>query len=151
MSSLPFVVRASPIHGLGGFATRHITAGTRIGEYAGERITPEESERRNAVEQRDENHPMHYRFELDPGVLIDALSGGNDVRFINHGCDPNCVAVRDDDRIFYEASRDIPEGAELLIDYKLATTMPLITEEQRAMFACHCGAATCRGTLLKSL
>jgi hypothetical protein len=145
--SLPFVVRASPIHGLGGFATQRIAAGTRIGEYAGERISPEESARRNDAEQTGGNHPTFYRFELDPHTLIDALSGGNDVRFINHGCDPNCVAVRVGDRIFYDAKRDIPIGAELLIDYKMSTMAP-ITEEQRRMFECRCGAPSCRGSLL---
>ena len=147
--SMPFIVRDSPVHGRGGFATRHIPVGTRIGEYAGERITPAESARRNDAEQRDGEHPTHYRFELDPDTLIDALSGGNDVRFINHGCDPNCIAVREGDRIYYEACRDIPEGAELLIDYKLSTTTP-ITEEQRELFDCRCGAASCRGTMLGS-
>ena len=144
---MPFAVRDSPIHGRGGFATRHISAGTRIGEYAGERITPEESVRRNAAEQADADHPTHYRFELDPGTFIDALSGGNDVRFINHGCEPNCIAVREDDRIYYHACRDVLEGAELLIDYKLGTSEP-ITEEQREMFVCCCGATACRGTML---
>ena len=145
---MPFVVRASPIHGQGGFATRRIPAGTRIGEYAGERITPAESARRNEAEQLFGDHPTFYRFELDADTLIDALSGGNDVRFINHGCEPNCVAVREDDRIYYHASRDIPEGAELLIDYKMATTTPISVEQLR-LFACHCGAPSCRGSLLK--
>ena len=146
--SLPFEVHDSPIHGRGGFAARRIAAGTRIGEYAGEHISPAESTRRNASEQRHWDHPTHYRFTLDADTLIDALSGGNDVRFINHGCEPNCIAVRVGDRIFYDACRDIPEGGELLIDYKLSTAVP-ITEEQRQMFVCHCGAATCRGTMLE--
>jgi uncharacterized protein len=145
--SLPFVVRESPIHGLGGFATEHIAAGTRIGEYAGERISPAESARRNEAEQTADDHPMFYRFELDAGTLIDALSGGNDVRFINHGCDPNCVAVRVKDRIYYDACRDIPVGAELLVDYKMSTTSP-ITEDQLRLFQCRCAAPVCRGSLL---
>jgi SET domain-containing protein len=148
--SMPFVVRSSPIHGLGGFATRFIAAGTRIGEYAGERISPAESARRNEAEQTDGEHPTFYRFELDADTLIDALSGGNDVRFINHGCDPNCVAVRDGGRIYYHASRDIPVGAELLIDYKMTTTMPISLEQLR-LFECHCGASSCRGSLLKAV
>jgi SET domain-containing protein len=41
-----FEIRASPIQGMGGFATDHIPAGTRLIEYAGQRITPAESDRR---------------------------------------------------------------------------------------------------------
>jgi SET domain-containing protein len=39
-SAAPFEIRSSPIHGLGAFATRHIASGTRLIEYAGERLTP---------------------------------------------------------------------------------------------------------------
>jgi SET domain-containing protein len=147
--SMPFVVRESPIHGRGGFATCHIAAGTRIGEYAGERISAEESARRNE-EHATGDHPTFYQLELYPDTLIDALSGGNDVRFINHGCEPNCIAVREDDRVYYHATYDIPEGAELLIDYKMYSAVP-ISEEQLRFYQCHCGAASCRDTLLEAL
>jgi len=39
----PFVLRNSPIHGLGGFAKTAIPRGTRIVEYVGERISKRES------------------------------------------------------------------------------------------------------------
>ena len=146
---MPFVVRESSIHGRGGFATCHIAVGTRIGEYAGEHISQAESARRNE-EQANGDDPSFYHFALDTATVIDALSGGNDVRFINHGCEPNCIAVREHDRIFYDASRDIPESAELLIDYKMASIAPM-SEEQFRLFECHCAAASCRGTLLEAV
>ena len=37
-SHLPFELRPSPIQGVGAFATRRIPEGTRIIEYAGERL-----------------------------------------------------------------------------------------------------------------
>ena len=39
-------VRQSAIHGTGGYARRNISAGTRVIEYVGERISKEESSRR---------------------------------------------------------------------------------------------------------
>ena len=42
----PFVVRRSPIHGRGAFATRPIPAGTRLIEYAGQRLTPTQADAR---------------------------------------------------------------------------------------------------------
>ena len=49
--------------------------------------------------------------------MIDAAVGGNDARFINHSCDPNCDAVVDDDRIWIETIRDVQPGEELAYDY----------------------------------
>ena len=144
----PFIVRDSAVHGRGVFATRAITAGTRIGEYSGERITREEALRRDgALEFND--HPTTYRFALDDTWLIDASSGGNETRFINHGCEPNCVAVPVKRRIYIDACRDIPDGGELLLDYKLGTLAPP-TEEEKRVFACYCGAPSCRGTMLRN-
>ena len=39
----PFAIRASGIQGLGAFATEFIPAGTRLVEYAGERLTTAEA------------------------------------------------------------------------------------------------------------
>jgi SET domain-containing protein len=63
-----FEVRASPIQGLGAFATRRIPAGTRLIEYAGERITPAESDRRYP-DQPDERHHT-FLFAIDDEVVI---------------------------------------------------------------------------------
>ena len=147
--TLPIIVRHSAIHGRGVFATHAITAGERIGEYTGERITRDEALRRDdAVEFND--HPTTYRFALDKTWLIDAATGGNDTRFINHGCQPNCVALPVDGRIYIDACRDIPKDGELLLDYKLGTLAPP-TDEEKLAFACYCGAPSCRGTMLKDV
>jgi len=42
----PFEIRTSPIQGDGAFATEHIPAGTRVIEYAGQRLTPAEADAR---------------------------------------------------------------------------------------------------------
>ena len=44
--SPPFEIRPSPMQGLGAFATHRIPAGTRLVEYAGQRLSPEAAEAR---------------------------------------------------------------------------------------------------------
>ncbi len=141
----PFAVRASPIHGLGGFATEPIPAGTRIVEYAGERLTPEESEARYPDEEGVQHHT--FLFAIDDDVVIDASVGGNEARFINHSCEPNCDAVIDGKRIFIEALRDIAPGEELTYDYAFVLE-ERHTPAAKRRYPCACGAARCRGTIL---
>src|ERR1051325_5088283 len=110
----PFVIRRSPIQGLGAFATRRIPRGTTLIEYAGERLTPEQSDARYP-DNFDERHHT-FLFAIDDSVVIDAAVNGNDARFINHSCDPNCDAVIEDGRIWIETTRDIERGEELAYD-----------------------------------
>ena len=58
-----------------------------------------------------------FLFAIDDDIVIDAAVDGNDARFINHSCDPNCDAVVDDGRIWIETIRDIEPGEELAYDY----------------------------------
>lgn len=148
---MSFVIRESQVHGRGAFALTGITRGTRIGEYSGRRCRRDappaaDAEALDDAETQDE-HPATYRFVVDETWLIDGRFGGNDTRFINHGCDPNCKAVVEEGRIFIEAVRDIAAGDELLLDYRLRTRGPL-PEELRGRFACYCGAPNCRGSLI---
>jgi len=79
--------------------------------------------------------------------VINPEIGGNDARWINHSCDPNCEAIEEDDRIFICAIRDIEAGEELFYDYALEIDEP-ITEESKKKYACRCGSSNCRGTML---
>lgn len=144
---LPFEVRHSPIQGAGAFATCHIPAGVRLIEYAGERLTPAQAEARYP-ESRD-GMPRHHTFlfAIDDEVVVDAAVNGNEARFLNHSCAPNCDAVIDDHRIWIETVHDIEPGEELVYDYAY------ILEERhtpaaKRRFPCSCGAITCRGTIL---
>lgn len=140
-----FQVRRSAVHGMGAFATRRIAKGTRILEYLGERIGHREANRRYARKTPNDNHT--FLFVVDRGIVIDAGSGGNDARYINHGCDPNCESVIEDRRVFIDALRTIQPGEELKYDYSIARDRddPANVDE---VFACHCGVAQCRGTML---
>ena len=99
-----FQVRSSPIHGRGGFAVRRIPKGTRIAEYVGERLTAEELDRRYEDATGEDGHT--FLFHAGEDLYIDASSGGNDARFINHSCEPNCESEVEDDRVWIVARED---------------------------------------------
>ena len=142
---LPFDVRHSPIQGYGGYATRPIAAGTRIIEYAGERLTPAAAEARYPDVPGERHHT--YLFAIDDDVVVDAAVDGNAARFLNHSCAPNCDAVFDEGRSWIDAIHDIEVGEELVYDY--AYILPeRHTPAAKRRFPCSCGAITCRGTIL---
>lgn len=145
MSKPLFEVRSSSIHGLGVFAARRIRKGTRIIEYVGERITSQEGDRRYEDDQSE--HPHVLLFAVDKRTVIDAGAGGNEARFINHSCGPNCEAVVEKKRVYIEALRSITEGKELTYDYNL-TREGKDDAELEKRYACHCGAKACRSTML---
>jgi SET domain-containing protein len=138
-------VRASPLHGLGVFATQRIRRGTRIIEYVGERVSHAEADRR--YEDKDANDAHTFLFIVDARTVIDAGVGGNEARFVNHACEPNCESVIENRRVFIEAVRAIEPGEELTYDYQIqreADDPPDVD----AVFACRCGSARCRGSML---
>ncbi len=140
-----FAVRNSRIHGRGVFAACKIPAGTCIVEYEGERITQREAARRENRKAPDDFHT--FFFSLDNGKIIDGGSEGNDARWINHACEPNCEAREEDGRVFIYALRDIARGEELNYDYGLIMDERHTPALKRA-YGCLCGAPTCRKTLL---
>lgn len=145
MTKSLYRVMNSAIHGTGVFAKRKIKRGTLIIEYVGERISEEEANERYDDESMTHHHTFLFAVEED--VVIDAGVDGNDARFINHSCDPNCEAFIDEDRIFIEAIRDIAVGEELTYDYQLERD----GNEKKTwntLYACRCGAKNCRGTML---
>jgi uncharacterized protein len=140
-----FEVRNSPVHGLGAFALRFIRKGTRIVEYLGERVSHREADRR--YESKDANDAHTFLFIVDSRIVIDAGVDGNEARFLNHSCNPNCESVIEKRRVFIEAVRDIEPGEEMTYDYQIQRDdddPPGIEE----VFACRCGFPQCRGTML---
>jgi len=138
-------VRRSRVHGRGVFAVRPIAKGTRIVEYLGDRISHAEADQR--YEDHDENDNHTFLFSVDRRLVIDAGVDGNDARFINHSCDPNCESVIERRRVFIDALRDIEPGEELSYDYQIGRERgdpPNVDQ----IYACRCGSARCRGTML---
>lgn len=137
-------VGKSKIQGKGVFAKRKIQRGTRIIEYLGDRITHE-----RLMLDIEEGQPFNvYIFGLSQHLLIDGNRNGNEARFINHSCDPNCEAYIFGDQVFIYAMRDITRGEELTFDYNLTAALDKKTKIDPSVFACTCGAPNCRGTMM---
>jgi SET domain-containing protein len=124
---------------------KHIRKGVRVIEYAGDRITPEEADAR----YDDDQNPLGrvLLFTVDRRTVIDAGRGGNEARFINHSCNPNCESLIQDGRVFIETIREIASGEELTYDYHLQRE-GIGPSEARRLYPCHCESEKCRGTLM---
>jgi hypothetical protein len=144
-----FAVEPSPRHGLGVFAREPIAAGTRIVEYTGELISEAEGERRYPTPADGHELAEHtYLLTLDDERVIDANVGGNEARFINHACEPNCEPIAFGDHMWIVAVRDIAAGEELGYDYAIELD-ERHTPARKRRFPCACGEPTCRGSLLR--
>ena len=140
-----FEVRHSRVHGHGVFALRRIRMGTNIIEYLGERVSHELADARYAGLQLLDGHT--FLFTVDAKTVIDAGVNGNEARYVNHGCYPNCQTVQIGKRIYIEALRTIRAGEELAYDYRIQRDAddPADIDD---VFRCLCGAKNCRGSML---
>lgn len=141
-------IRRSGIQGRGGFARVRIPKGRRIIEYVGEIISGEEADRRYPDEEKNQRHHTTL-FTLTAKKYIDAEYEGNDARFVNHSCQPNCITTDYNGRIYIETKRTIEPGEELTYDYKFdRSDDPGDDAWQEKLYVCRCGAEKCRGTML---
>ncbi len=144
-TSVALRVRRSGTHGTGVYAVDKIRRGTRIIEYSGRLIPAREAKSLPPHDPRNPNHTFYYL--LDNGDVIDGGKGGNASRWINHSCDPNCTTVEKENHIFIEAVRTIYPGEELFYDYSLEPGERR-TKAVEKEYACLCGSADCRGSML---
>jgi uncharacterized protein len=128
---VPLVVRPSPIHSVGVYTTTRIRRGSRVVEYAGPRITPEEAD------SRYDGAPRTYLYGLDDGKTV--IDGEGLGAYLNHSCDPNCEVDEIKGRVWIFALRTIAPGEELVWDYNLY--------DDEAPAPCYCGSIKCRGTM----
>jgi SET domain-containing protein len=147
------VARKSRIHGNGVFALVPIAKGERIIEYKGKRRTHAQVDAGDTCAV-DSGHT--FLFTLNDDYVIDANFGGNSARWINYSCNPNCEAVLEENerdpkksKVFIEARRAIKAGDELTYDYGITLDEPH-TARLKKIWACHCGAKNCTGTMLKA-
>ncbi|MEP6766625.1 MAG: SET domain-containing protein-lysine N-methyltransferase, partial [Gemmatimonadaceae bacterium] len=146
-SNQPFEVRRSRIQGRGAFATESIRKGKRIIEYRGEPITHDEADRRYDADDAAGRHHT-FLFILDDDTVLDARTTRCDAKYLNHSCDPNCESVIDDGHIWIDAIKAIKPEQELVYDYQFEFEDNYEPEDIR-YYACRCGTAKCRGTILK--
>lgn len=118
--------------GRGVFARRGLAAGLILGQIHGTVL---------------DEHPEDpsYVMELGSGRLLDPAPP---LRFVNHGCDPNCeifyweeevATPGQEDRLWMQTIRPIAAGAELLIDYAWPADSAI---------PCRCGTPACRGWIV---
>ena len=125
-------IKKSTIEGRGCFAETPFTRWRKIAEYAGEKITNAEANRRAGRER--------LRIcAIDERWSLDGSRGGNGTHYINHSCEPNAFMKITYGHILFIALRDIEPGEEITIDYEST----LHSDDKR----CICGAANCRGTI----
>ena len=136
--------RKSAIHGNGVFAVAPIKQGERVIQYKGLLRSHGDVD---ADDSGDVESGHTFLFTLNDDWVIDANYKGNDARWINHSCAPNCYADEQDGRIFITALRNIAAGEELNYDYGLIIE-ERYTKKLKAEYPCWCGSAQCRGTLL---
>lgn len=126
-------IKSSNINGKGCFATIRFPRRKLIAEYAGERITDAEAERRASTRR------VLRICEINRLWSLDGSRGGNGTHYINHSCQPNGFMKILHGHIQFYALRDIHPGEEITIDYKYTRH----SDKKR----CYCGAPTCRGTI----
>jgi hypothetical protein len=139
------IVRNSPVHGYGCFARRDIKKGQRLIEYLGDRISHKDADKR--YEDADPNDNHTFLFIADRKTVIDATTGGNESRFINHSCDGNCTSEIEKGRVFIDATKNIRKGEELGYDYQIPRDRNDPANVDK-IYACRCGSPMCRGTML---
>ncbi|XP_031724874.1 histone-lysine N-methyltransferase, H3 lysine-36 and H4 lysine-20 specific, partial [Anarrhichthys ocellatus] len=120
-----------------------IKKGHFVSEYVGEVIDEEEC--RSRIRHAQENDICNfYMLTLDKDRIIDAGPKGNEARFMNHCCQPNCETqkwtVSGDTRVGLFALVDVAAGTELTFNYNLECL-------GNGKTVCKCGAPNCSGFL----
>lgn len=136
--ALKVVARKSGFHGMGLFAARDLAEGEKLIEYKGIRY--------GKGELPDMEVDGLTKFlGLSDGTGID---GTGWAALANHGCEPNCELreLEDGKRLtaWLYAIKDIAQDEELVWDYRLDVKSK---KEAFSMWACACGANSCRGTM----
>ncbi|KAL3806768.1 hypothetical protein ACHAXA_005241, partial [Cyclostephanos tholiformis] len=131
--------------GWGLITVEGVSRGNLVQEYVGEIIDKKTMDKRILKWSRDyPNDPNFYTMYLEAGWYIDARKVGNEARFINHSCDPNCklvpVNVAGYMRVSIVCIKDVPPGGFLSIDYQF-------DQPNGDKFKCRCGSANCHGKM----
>jgi uncharacterized protein len=130
----PVKVGKSTIDGKGTYALKAIPARRKIGELTGTIITEKQS-----VELAKKNKRIAM-VELGNGKVLNAMSeNSNDMRYINHSCDPNAYMRVVYNRVEFYALRNIRKNEELTCDYG--------ETHHEGQLKCRCNSKNCKGRI----
>ena len=124
------VVRPSPTHGKGVFATIDFKKGERILEMDESRLVTDQTP------LLEGEHEYHCDYLADGRVVLMP----EPERCINHSCDPNSLTKYIDEVRYAVARRNISAGEEITHDY-------CINGFGDTVWECNCGSETCRKTI----
>lgn len=127
----PVKVAKSKIAGKGAYALQRIPARKKIGDLGGVIITMKEAMK------LIRNQAVINMVELEDDLALNASANPNDMRFINHSCEPNTYLRVMKNRVEFYALRTIQKGEELSCDYG--------ETHHEGTLPCKCGAKKCRG------
>ncbi|EED43472.1 hypothetical protein EBI_25893 [Enterocytozoon bieneusi H348] len=113
-----FEIRNSLIHGKGVFSKIMIPKNVFLFSYEGEIIGKIMSDKREKNYIKNGINSI-YMFALGKDKIIDATLVGNQARYVNHSCKPNCLSHEclDTNTIKYYSIRTIYPDEEITIDY----------------------------------
>nr|CAD1831884.1 unnamed protein product [Ananas comosus var. bracteatus] len=148
------VVYKSGIHALGLYTSQFIARGAMViqhsyvvicsrvcGEIVGLRVA-DKREIEYQSGRRLQYKSACYFFRIDKEHIIDATRKGGIARFVNHSCQPNCVAkvisIRNEKKVVFFAERDINPGEEITYDYHFNH------EDEGHKIPCFCNSKNCR-------
>ena len=123
----------SKIAGKGAFAIKTIPAKRKLGNMGGEIISYKEARKR--VRRQPGNVLFMVEFDHDD-IALDASINSNELRYINHSCDPNTYMRRAYCKVEFYTLRSVKKGEELTCDYG--------ETHHDGKLACKCGAINCR-------
>lgn len=130
----PLQVSKSNIAGKGAFALNAIPAKKKLGNMGGEIISYKEAQKR--VKKQPGNVLFMVEFDHED-IALDASVDSNELRYINHSCDPNTYMRRAYQKVEFYTLRPVKKGEELTCDYG--------ETHHDGKLPCRCGAANCRG------
>ena len=131
--SINFLVKVSKsnIHGYGLYALCNMPAKRKIGSLGGKII----SKRQGRLKAKTK--ASISLVELWNGQTLDASVNSNELRYINHSCQPNTFMRTIHNHVEFYALRDIKRDEELTCNYGLT--------HHEGNRKCTCGASGCKG------
>lgn len=127
----PVKVEKSTIDGKGVYAQHTIPARKKIGELGGT-IVPLKS-----VQSIIKTTKRLALVELGRGKALNGMINGNELRYINHSCDPNAFMRVIQNRVEFYALRNIKKNEEITCNYG--------ETHHDGKLRCQCNSPKCKG------